>query len=219
MGRTTLTELRPFSVNGLGARIAWAWKEFFVMGCQWAALYYPILWSLLFVLLLLLLIPKALLLFSRKQYTFKNFIAEKDFINAIVWLLQELCRFPMLWFGFLGYLFHLILFPWLIGKVYTESEDRGYMTYMGWVVKPSRGWEKHDYIGPPDIMAIVLPHLLFVVLPALLVTAALIAEKGAYGHHFLSCSARKEDDYDSQNKGSIKYDYESSKRSKFHFCE
>ncbi|GLT70205.1 hypothetical protein SLA2020_423000 [Shorea laevis] len=219
MGRTTLTELRPFSVNGLGARIAWTWKEFFVMGCQWAALYYPILWSLLFVPLLLLLIPKALLLFSRKQYTFKNFIAEKDFINAIVWLLQELCRVPMLWFGFFGYLFHLILFPWLVGKVYTESEDRGYMTYVGWVVKSSRGWEKHDYIGSPDIIVIVLPHLLFVVLPALLVTAALIAEKGAYRHHFLSCSAKKEDDYDSQNEGSIRCDYKSSKRSKFHFRE
>ncbi|KAJ6987409.1 hypothetical protein NC653_020615 [Populus alba x Populus x berolinensis] len=32
MGRSTLSELRPFSVNGPSAKISWTWKEFFVMG-------------------------------------------------------------------------------------------------------------------------------------------------------------------------------------------
>ncbi|GLT66751.1 hypothetical protein SLA2020_391000 [Shorea laevis] len=219
MGRTTLTELRPFSVNGLGARVLWTWKEFIVMGCQWAALYYPILWLVFYVLLFLLLIPKALLLFSRRQYTFKSFIAEKGYIYTIVWLLQELCRVPMLWFGFLGYLFHLVLFPWMVGKVFTDSVDRGYMTYMGWVLKSSSGQGKHEYIGSPDIMVVVLPHLLLIFLPAMLVTGALIAERGAHRHHFLSLSAKKEDDYDSQSKVSPKLNYECSKRSKFHFRE
>lgn len=216
-GRTTWTEPRPFSINGLGARISWTWKEFLVMGCQWAALYYPILWSVLYVLVLLLVIPKALLLFSRKQ---RNSVAEKGLRNAIAWLSQELCKVPVLWFGFLGYLFHLILFPWLFGKIYTDSVDRGYMTYMGWVVPSPIGSEKHSYIGFPDIMVIVLPHLVFVVLPAMLVTGALIAERGAYRHHFLSLSAKKEDDYYHQSKKkSSKYDFEGRKRSNFQFRE
>lgn len=34
MGRLSSSELRPFSINGLSAKISWTWKEFFVMGCQ-----------------------------------------------------------------------------------------------------------------------------------------------------------------------------------------
>ncbi|KAI4305131.1 hypothetical protein L6164_028517 [Bauhinia variegata] len=33
-GRSTLTELRPFSINGHSVKLSWSWKEFLVMGCQ-----------------------------------------------------------------------------------------------------------------------------------------------------------------------------------------
>jgi hypothetical protein len=98
LGRSTLTELRPFSVNGLSAKLSWTWKEFFVMGCQWAALYYPILWSALYFIFFILLIPKALLIYLKKQYTCRSFIANKGFINGIAWVLQELCRVPIVWY-------------------------------------------------------------------------------------------------------------------------
>ena len=65
MGRSTMTELRPFSVNGRSAKYSWTWKEFFVMGVQWATLYFPTLWSALYFLFFILLVPKALLVFSK----------------------------------------------------------------------------------------------------------------------------------------------------------
>ncbi|XP_022744346.1 putative metallophosphoesterase At3g03305 [Durio zibethinus] len=217
MGRTTMTELRPFSINGLHAKVLWTWKEFFVMGCQWAALYYPILWLAMYFLLLLLLIPRAFLFFSRKRYTHKNSLNGKSLINGIGWVLQELCRVPFAWFGFLGYLFYLILFPWFAAQVFTDGGDRGYMTYMGWVVKSSNNKKNLDYIGSPDIMVVVLPHLIFVVLPAIFFTGALAAERAVYRDKFLSISGKKEDDYSRLNKRSLRYDSRGSRRSKFHF--
>ncbi|KAA8548277.1 hypothetical protein F0562_004462 [Nyssa sinensis] len=49
MGRSTLTELRPFSINGLSAKLSWTWKEFLVMGCQLAAVVLPNILVFLFV--------------------------------------------------------------------------------------------------------------------------------------------------------------------------
>ncbi|XVF30255.1 hypothetical protein REPUB_Repub16aG0041400 [Reevesia pubescens] len=217
MGRTTTTELRPFSINGLHAMVSWTWKEFFVMGCQWAALYYPVLWLALYFLLLVLLIPRAFLFFSRKQYTYKNFLTAKGLIYLIGLVLQELCMVPIAWFSFLGYIFYLILFPWFTGQVFTDGEDKGYMTYMGWVVKSSNNKGNHDYIGSPDVMVIVLPHLIFVVLPSIFLTGALAAERAVHRDNFLSVSGKKEDDYSSLDKRSLRYDSRGSRRSKFRF--
>ena len=217
LGRSTLTELRPFSVNSLSAKLSWTWKEFFVMGCEWAALYYPILWSALYFIFFILLIPKALLIYSKKQYTCRSFIANKGFINGIAWVLQELCRVPIVWYGMLGYILHLILLPWFIGQVFTDGKDRGYMTYMGWVVKSSYGREKHEYVGSPDIMVVVLPHLFFVVLPSILVTGALADEREICREHFLLRSGKKEDDYDREKMSFLLYGYQGIENLKFHF--
>lgn len=217
MGRTTMTELRPFSVNGLHGKVSWTWKEFFVMGCQWEALYYPILWVSLYFLLLILLIPRAFLFFSRKQITYKNVLASKGFISGVGLVLQELCNVPIAWFGFLGYLFYLIMFPWFTGQVFTDGEDKGYMTYMGWVVKFSDNKSNHDYIGSPDVMVVVLPHLIFVVLPAILSSGALAAERVVHRGKFLSVSGKKKDDYSGLDQRSVRYDSRGNRRSKFHF--
>ncbi|KAJ7965252.1 Metallophosphoesterase domain-containing protein [Quillaja saponaria] len=217
MGRSTLTELRPFSINGLSVKLSWSWKEFFVMGCQWAALYYPILWSALFVMFSFLLLPKALLIFPKKLYTYKNFIANKGFNNGILWVLQELCRVPTVWFSLLGYLFYLTLFPWFIGKVFTDGMNWGYVTYMGWVVKTSDGKGKHEYIGSPDVMVVVLPHLVFVVLPAILVSGALAAERGVCREYILSVSGKKDDLDQNFDRGSLyQYDNRISRQSYSH---
>ncbi|KAJ0044758.1 hypothetical protein Pint_05735 [Pistacia integerrima] len=215
MGRSTLSELRPFSVNGLTAKVSWTWTELFVMGCQWAALYYPIVWSALYFQFFILLIPKALLIFSKKQYTYKNFVAKRGFINGMAWVLQELSKITIVWFGILGYLFYLILFPWFVGQVFTDGGDRGYMTYMGWVVKTFDNKERHEYIGMPDVMVLVLPHLFFVVLPATLASSALAAERVMYREHVRSHSGKKEDDHDQHNERGQTYDYHSDRKSKF----
>ncbi|KAK7295218.1 hypothetical protein RJT34_18123 [Clitoria ternatea] len=194
--RSTLSELRPFSINGQSFKLSWSWNEFLVMGCQWAAFYYPLFWSAMCFMFTLLLLPKAVMVFPKKIYTYKNFISKKGLANGVLWFLQELCRVHTLWFGWIAYLFYLILFPWFIGQVFTEGGHMVYMTYMGWAVETSNGKGKHEYVGSPDIMVVVLPHLLFVVLPAILVTAALSAERAIYREHVLLFAGKKKDDLD-----------------------
>ena len=47
-------------------------------------------------------------------------------------------------------------------------------------------------------MVVVLPHLFFVVLPSILVTGALAAEREICREHFLLRLGKKEDDYDTE---------------------
>ncbi|XP_043700261.1 putative metallophosphoesterase At3g03305 [Telopea speciosissima] len=195
LGRSTITELRPFSINGLTAKLNWKWTEFLVMGCQWAALYYPILWSILLFLSSILLVPKALLICSEKQYTYNNFIVEKSFISGVLWVLTDFCWVSVLWFGLLIYLFYLVFFPWGSGQVFTEGGGRGDITIKGWVVGVPHERGEQAYIGHPDVMVVVLPHLCFVVLPAVFVMCALVAERAIYRLYFFSLSGKKEDDY------------------------
>ncbi|KAL3000687.1 hypothetical protein AAZX31_09G227100 [Glycine max] len=202
-GRSTLTELMPFSINGHNLKLSWSWKEFLVMGCQWASLYYPLFWSALYFLFIFLLLPKALLVFPKKIYTYKNFIANKGLVNGVLWFLQELCRIPKLWFGWLGYLFYLTLFPWFMGQVFTEGKNMVYMTYMGWAIETSNGKGEVEYVGSPDIMVVVLPHLLFVVLPAILVTGALTAERAICREHMLAILVKKKDDLRIDSRKSV----------------
>ncbi|KAJ0080148.1 hypothetical protein Patl1_23965 [Pistacia atlantica] len=214
-GRSTLSELRPFSVNGFSSKFSWTWKEFYVMGCQWVNLYYPVLWFALYFLFFILLVPKALLIFSKNQYTYKNFITNKGFINGMAWVLQELSKIPIVYFGSLGYLLYLVLCPWLVGYVLTDGSEKGYMTYKGWVVKSNNG-KRDEYIGSPDIIVVVLPHLLFVVSPMILVCTALAAEKGIYREHILSLSGKKEDDYGKRIEGHQNYEYQGNRKAKFY---
>ncbi|XP_058737488.1 putative metallophosphoesterase At3g03305 [Vicia villosa] len=216
MGRSTLTELRPFSINGHSFKISWSWKEFYVMGCQWASLYYPLLWSALFFMLSVLLVPKALLVFQKNIYTYKNFIANKGLVNGVLWILQELCRVHTLWFGWVGYLFYLVLVPWFMGQVFTEGKNMVYMTYMGWALETSNGKGKLEFVGSPDILVLVLPHILFVVLPAILVTSALTAERAIYRERVLAFSGKKEDDHDSNSRRSLINRNHSGTISNFH---
>ncbi|XP_062082164.1 putative metallophosphoesterase At3g03305 [Humulus lupulus] len=200
VGKSTLTDLRPFSINSLNAKISWTWLEFKVMGCQWTVLYLPLLWSALCFMLSILIIPKALLIFSNKRFTYKKFVSDKSFKNGIGWVLQELSMVHAVWFGMLGYLFYLVLFPWATGKVFTNDDIWGYMTYMGWAIRSVNGREKREYIGFPDVIVVVIPHILFVVFPSILVTTFLAAEKDMYWEHYLSLAGKKEDDNDGKEK-------------------
>lgn len=199
MGRLTTTELRPFSVSGEPARFSWSWKEFFVMGCQWDSLYYPILWGFYGLVLAIILIPKVLLSFSRKQYTYKNFKANKSLMNGLSWIFMELYNVPRAWLCMIGYLFYLVLFPWFYGQVFTESGEGAYMTYRGWVLR-SNNLEKVEFLGSPDVMVVVLSHLFLVVLPAMVTIILLAVESGIYRDYLLSLSNKKRDDRDRSSK-------------------
>ncbi|KAJ0237176.1 putative metallophosphoesterase [Hirschfeldia incana] len=197
-GRSTLSEMRPFSINGLSSEVSWTWNEFGVMGCQWAALYFPILWSVLMCLFMALVVPKCIIVVFKKQYTLKKFVAKKGLVTLVMWILQDLCRLPVVWFGYMAYLFCLVFFPWFSGEVFTDSGERTYMTIMGWVV--TSGERKHEYVGEPDVMVLVIPHLVFVVIPSFLVVCCLVAERELYKEHIRAVSGKKEDDHDRGRK-------------------
>ncbi|KAE9448067.1 hypothetical protein C3L33_20037, partial [Rhododendron williamsianum] len=131
----------------------------------------------------------------------RNFIAKKSLINGIAWVFKEFYAVPLLWLGIVVYLFYLLLCPWVLGKVFTDGGEMGFMTFKGWVVKFNK-IGKLDFIGVPDIMVVVLPHLFFVILPTILVTGALAVERGMYRERFLSLSGKKEDDHIEENNGS-----------------
>ncbi|KAL3653961.1 hypothetical protein CASFOL_003642 [Castilleja foliolosa] len=201
MNRSTFTELRPFSVSGVPFQFRWSWKEFFVMGCQWDSLYYPILWVFYFLVLLILVIPKLVLSFTRRRYTYKSFIANKSLVDGLAWVFMELYNVPFLWFSMMGYLVYLVVCPWFYGQVFTEGGERAYMTYRGWVLRVTT-LGKIDFLGFPDVMVVVLMHLYIVVLPTMVIIMALASESGVYRDYLLSCSSKKKDDGDDQNKKS-----------------
>ncbi|OIV90512.1 hypothetical protein TanjilG_32389 [Lupinus angustifolius] len=96
-------------------------------------------------------------------------------------------------------------------------ENKGYMTYIGWAVQTSHGKGKHECVGSPDIMVVVLPHLLFVVLPAFFATGALTAERGIYREHMLAFSGKKKDDIDLNSRRSLSNGNQSNIKSNFPF--
>ncbi|KAL6565265.1 hypothetical protein OROGR_002216 [Orobanche gracilis] len=202
MNRSTFTEIRPFSVSNIPVEFRWSWKEFFVMGCQWDCLYYPIFSGFYFVVLSVLLIPKVVLSFSKKRYTHKSFKTNKSFVNGLAWIFTELYNVPLVWFSMLSYLLYLVLCPWFYGQVFTQVDERAHMTYKGWVSRAHNLGET-EFLGSPDVMVVVLPHLFFVVLPAIVMTMVLAAESGVHRDYLLSCLGKKKDDDDVRNKNCL----------------
>ncbi|KZV37347.1 metallophosphoesterase-like, partial [Dorcoceras hygrometricum] len=198
-GRSTVSDLRPFSVSGLPAELPWNWKEFFVMGCQWDSLYLPIFWCFYLLVLPLLLIPKILLSVSRRHYLYKTLKSNKGFINGIARILIEIHNFPIAWCCLVGYLFYLVLCPWFSGHFFNEGGELGYMTYRGVALK-FNDFGKIKFLGFPDAMVIVLPHLYFILLPAIIAIIMLAAERGLYHDYIISLSSKKKDDTDGPDK-------------------
>ena len=104
----------------------------------------------------------------------------------------------IIWSGMLLYLLYLVVFPWFSGYAVMENHNKMYLHYKGWSTKYLANTSKRPYIGFPDVMVIVLPHLLFVVLPAFLVIAAIAAERALCLGHDISQMAKKDDDHHKQ---------------------
>ncbi|XP_011626136.1 putative metallophosphoesterase At3g03305 [Amborella trichopoda] len=202
-GTFSFSQMRPFSINGQVSKIHWKWSEFLVMGCMWDLLYRPLLFSILGLLFSLLLIPKAFHIYSKRHHPYEKFrpiLGSKTTRECIVtgplWILMELSRTPSLWNSFMVYLLYLMFFPWFYGQVFSENYSMAYMSPKGWTVKISEldGWISN--IGVPDVLVIVLPHLFYIVLPSILVAAALVAERERYRVHYMFLSGKKEEDGD-----------------------
>ncbi|XP_039119324.1 LOW QUALITY PROTEIN: putative metallophosphoesterase At3g03305 [Dioscorea cayenensis subsp. rotundata] len=210
-GRSTSSELRPFSINGITKTVSWKWKEFLVMGCQWVSIYNPALSSVLLLLFSLLLIPQVFCIFSKKHNIQKSLspsFAGKNVVELLIggacWILMELSRMTLIWSGILLYLLFLTFLPWFFGHVFSGNDDMAYMTREGWKVK-TFDERKQLYLGVPDVMVVVLPHLCFVVLPTVLVIASMAAEKAACRSYYLSLSGKKKDDNFEVNRRRSKF--------------
>lgn len=211
-GKSTRSQPRPFSVNGLTAHTSWSWREFFVMGVQWSSFYPPLLHFVFMLLFSLLLVPRGFLIFS-KNYASHNKVGSSVrrtksvwmFIGeAVVFVLVELSRIRELWCGILLYLLYLVFFPWFFGQVFCETGKMAYMTHRGWSVTSWNNANHSAYSGVPDIMVIILPHLGFVVLPTVLVVGAMAAERTAFRDYFHSLTGKKEDDNLKESKRHLK---------------
>uniref|UniRef100_A0A0E0LJ97 Uncharacterized protein n=1 Tax=Oryza punctata TaxID=4537 RepID=A0A0E0LJ97_ORYPU len=205
-GKIYYSQLRPFSVNGLTAKVRWTWKEFRVMGCQWGQLYHPIMWSTLAFLCLLILIPRTSLMLY-ENHMLKCFSSKmaagssgRHLLVSFEYFAAELSKMYSVWSGMLIYLLYLIFFPWFAGYAVTENHNKMYLYYKGWSTSNLANVSTAaPYIGLPDVMVIVLPHLLFVVLPAFLIIAAIAANRAAYLAH-ISHKAKKDDDHYEERK-------------------
>ncbi|TVU39676.1 hypothetical protein EJB05_13108, partial [Eragrostis curvula] len=193
------SEMRPFSVNGLSAKVSWTWKEFRVMGCQWNQLYYPIMWSALAFLFSLVLIPHSSLTFYENQFMSKLLCpkvtrrSSRD-ISPVCseYFSVDFSKMVFLWSGMLLYLLFLVFFPWFSGNAVTESHGKMYLHYKGWTSSYLAHTSSVPYIGWPDVMVIVLPHLIFVVVPAFIVITAITAERAVYLRYCLSWTIKKD---------------------------
>ncbi|KAJ4798837.1 Calcineurin-related phosphoesterase-like [Rhynchospora pubera] len=203
-GDTVSSPLKPFSINGLSSTMSWSWTEFMVMGCQWAVIYWPALWFIFAIAFLFLLVQKiALAVWKNHNIRGKNF--REYLISGLVCLFTELPRISTIWTILFGYLVYLLLLPWLFGYAITEEGNLMYMTYRGWSDATLNGVSEGTGVGFPDVMVIALPHLVWVVLPAILVMASLAAERSVYRIVFLSLTGKKEDDNGRErNSGGIK---------------
>lgn len=212
-GDTSVSQLRPFSVNGLATKVSWTWKEFFVMGCQWASIYHPALWCIVALIFSLLLVPRASLVLFKDQFTYKYLCTNgcqwtllKYLVGGFIWLFVELSKVMLLWSLLLMYIIYLLVFPWFFGHPITEDSNLTYMTYRGWTLKRSNGGNEVFHAGTPDVMVIVLPHLCFVVLPTIVILAAMAAERTTFREHYLSQSGKKKDDYYQKSRRQIERD-------------
>ena len=169
------------------------------MGCQWNQLYYPIMWTTLTFLFSLVLVPRTSLTFFKNQLMLK-FLRPKMTRRSsggfspvnFEFFAAELSKMYIIWSGMLLYLLYLVFFPWFSGYAVMENHNKMYLHYKGWSTKYLANTSKRPYIGFPDVMVIVLPHLLFVVLPAFLVIAA---ERALCLGHDISQMAKKDDDH------------------------
>ncbi|XP_066313053.1 putative metallophosphoesterase At3g03305 [Miscanthus floridulus] len=212
-GDTSVSQLRPFSVNGLSARVNWTWKEFFVIGIQWASIYHPALWCAFSLIFSLLLAPQVLAVVFKDQFTYKSLCTYggqrtllKSLVGGFICSFVELARVILVWLLLLLYAIYLVFIPWLFGHPVTEDGSLTYMTYKGWILKGPNSSNEVVHAGIPDVMVIVLPHLCFVLLPTIVILAAMAAERAAYREHYLSRSGKKKDDYYQKSRRQIEHE-------------
>jgi hypothetical protein len=196
-GGITISEPRPFSVNGHSGHFKLTWLGYLVMGFRWETLYPFLLWGIVGFVLSLLVIPMVFKFQLEKRGLHEEWIMSvfrpaPDFRTSIFkvvkvpfWVVLENARNMYIWALLLVYVVYLVFLPWFSGRVLADDFPIGHLSLWGWSVKPSNSTSVNQIsgLGVPDIMGIVLPYLYAVLFPLILMLSALSAERAACEYH------------------------------------
>ncbi|KAJ7522766.1 hypothetical protein O6H91_18G025700 [Diphasiastrum complanatum] len=227
LGEQAASELRPFSVIGKVGPMRQGIIYFIVMGIVWDLVYYPLLWGVFLLIFGVLVIPKMCSLYlerlgRRNTWGLELFACRTNnmsifhrLIKTLLWILIEGSDNSCVWWLEVVYVVYLVLFPWFWGLVIMESNPPGYMSFKGWTVRSLQSAEESG-LGVPDIIVVVLPFLCVILLPAILLNAALSAERSVREIHasvkFKCCKKREGSRYTSLSDNK---DVESKKHAAF----
>lgn len=193
-GKQIVSDLRVFSANGYLGRLKWTWKEFFVMGIVWDALFPPLLWTAFCILVLILIVPKlCIYLVLDKGLNLGLLLCKKS--SASWTLLSEMLvagdkASGTLWWMQLFLLVYLVYMPWFWGRVLGESCPLGSMSVRGWSLDTTGFSDSKWAVGVPDVMVIVLPFLYHILLPLFVLVFALFSEQAGAQIHLRRGSNR-----------------------------
>lgn len=198
-GRRIVSDLRPFSASGHMKRLKWTWKEFFVMGIVWDALYRPLLWVAFCILSFFLILPKLHHYLMVKKGLNSDFSLSR--ISSTRWIIlrevlaQSFETTTGLWWGQLFLLLYLMCMPWFWGMVLGDSYPTGSMSIRGWSIDMTGFSDAKWGLGIPDVIVIVLPYLYQVLLPVFVLVFSLSAERSMVQVHawgFMNRPSEKE---------------------------
>ncbi len=193
----TVSEPRPFSVNGHVGNFRLTWLGYLGMGFRWEKLYPFLLWGMVAFIFSMLILPKVFNFQLEKAGLCEEWVMTvlrpaSDFrtmifklIKVPFWVVFENARNTCIWACSLAYVMCLTFLPWFSGRVLADDFPIGHMSVWGWSVKPSNVTSVNQVsgLGVPDIMGIVLPHMYTVLFPLILMVSALSAERTACRYH------------------------------------
>lgn len=177
-GKQTASKLRPFSVEGKTAKVSPSLLAFLVFELQWERVFHLLQWSNISFLILLLFLPKLLNLFM-----VRNSLHQRKFIFRLLWFLMEGSRIKKLWYAMVIYLIYLLTMPWFWGHATSEKGNIFKFYLSGWRIQTSSAETSSEWLGIPDLMAITLPFMYFIVTPLFLIIYSLSAERSAAYFH------------------------------------
>ncbi|CAM0872372.1 unnamed protein product [Alopecurus aequalis] len=183
-GKKTLSERRPFSVEGMLADPHRPWLNRLMFEVEWEAMYKVLLCSNLAFTLILLFIPKVMYHVLKKSSAYQRWalsilaspVQQRNTCFWLVWFLMEGSNSKRFWFSLTLYVLWITQMPWFWGHATSENGEIAQMYLSGWSV-PSSGMSWTNY--NPDVMVITLPFLYLVVVPVVVLVYGLFAERSA----------------------------------------
>jgi hypothetical protein len=184
-GVKILSEQRPFSVEGKMVIPTSSWLNYLVFEVQWEDMYQVLLWSNVGFITVLLFTPKLLYHFVRRSSSYQRWavsvlsspIQQSKVYFWLIWFLIEGARSKPFWLCLVIYVLWLIEMPWFWGRATSEDGEIAQMYLSGWSMPFRNGDFTGNKLSNPDVLVITLPFLYLVVVPVIVLTYGLFAEK------------------------------------------